>query len=575
MHNQSSKTSGNRTRVSGFLRLFVLSLLIAAFAFTSLHAQTVAPQVPLPPPANLKYTNIDLPGAQITLPTAINARRQIAGIMEDLNGNFHGYRVDKDGSNLMLIDFPGSLASSTGVTGMNSRGDIVGSYTDTAFVSHGFLLRDGSFSTIDFPNAIFNSASAINDRGEIVGIYDSADGGVHGYLFDGHQFTTIDDPNAPVINGPNNTPITKTDINSINNHGVMAGVSHNDSFTFFQSFLLSHGEFDYIAVPGFPGGTEIAQINDAGDAIGSFTDNTGGIHGFVLRHGEFTAADPPGAAFTSLTGINSSGEIVGFDLDNTGTFHFRSFMATSPANPTVVISTCPTVITQPGTYSLANDLLCSNTDGIDILASNVTLMLNGHTITQDSADFGLVHVGISAGVGLPAGSTNVQIIGSGTITGFVEGVNFEQVSNSLVEDVINTGNFFGFVVNGGFSAGCNQSCPSTGNIFAGNTSTFNNQHGFTLNGGNNNTFNANTASNNGADGILLFVATGNNVTRNTLNNNGGSGIAITSGTGTGNNLSGNMAQGNGIFDLEDGNPNCGSNTWTQNTFGSANQPCIH
>lgn len=546
--------------------LFTVLLLLVANSFA---------QTSLPPPANLQYTNIDLPGAQATLPTAINARGQIAGDMEDLNGNFHGYRVDKDGSNLMLIDFPGSLASSTGVTGMNSRGDIVGSYLDNAFVSHGFLLRKGSFSTIDFPNAVSNSASSINDRGEIVGIYDSADDGVHGYLFDGHAFTTIDDPNAPVINGPNNTPITKTDIFSINNHGVMAGVSRNDSFTFFQSFLLSHGEFDYIAVPGFPGGTRIAQINDAGDAIGSFTDNTGGIHGLVLRHGEFTAVDPPGAAFTSLTGINSSGEIVGFDLDNTGTFHFSSFMATSPAIPTVVISTCPTVITQPGTYSLANDLLCVNTDGIDIQASNVTLLLNRHTITQDSADFGLVHVGISAGVGLPAGSTNVQIIGSGTITGFVEGVNFEQVSNSLVEDVISTGNFFGFVVNGGFSAGCNQACPSTGNIFAGNTSTFNNQHGFTLNGGNNNTFNANNASNNGADGILLFIATGNNVTGNTLNNNGQSGIAITSGTGTGNNLSGNTAQGNGIFDLEDGNPNCDSNTWIQNTFGTANQTCIH
>ena len=42
MQVQSSKTSGNRNLVSGFLRLLVLSLLTAAFAFTSLHAQTVA-----------------------------------------------------------------------------------------------------------------------------------------------------------------------------------------------------------------------------------------------------------------------------------------------------------------------------------------------------------------------------------------------------------------------------------------------------------------------------------------------------------------------------------------------------
>ena len=42
MQVQSPKTSGNRNRVSGFLRLFVFSLLTAAFSFTSLHAQTVA-----------------------------------------------------------------------------------------------------------------------------------------------------------------------------------------------------------------------------------------------------------------------------------------------------------------------------------------------------------------------------------------------------------------------------------------------------------------------------------------------------------------------------------------------------
>lgn len=543
----------------------LLPFLMLILSVYSLHAQT------LPPPANLTYTNIDLPGEQATFPEAINASGQIAGDVQDLNGKFHGYRVDKDGSNLMLIDFPGGRA--TEVTGMNSRGDIVGDYFDTAFVTHGFLLRDGSFSTIDFPNAVSSFASGINARGEIVGSYDSADGSVHGYLFDGDQFTTIDDPNAPVINGLNNTPITKTDIFSINDHGVMAGVSHNDDFSFQQSFLLSHGEFDYIAVPGSPGATKIAQINNAGDAIGFFEDSNQIFHGFLLSKGVFSTVDPPGSVLTALAALNPSGQIALFDSDSTGAFH--AFLANNLPNNTIVISQCPTVITQPGTYLLGNDLVCLNTDGIDIQANNVVLLLGGHTITQDSADFGLVHVGIAAGVGLPAGSTSVEIFGPGTITGFVEAVNFEQVSNSLVESVTSTGNFFGFVVNGGFSAGCNQGCPSTGNLFSYNTSTFNNQHGFTLNGGNNNTFYDNNSSNNGARGLLLFTATGNNVRSNTLNNNGQTGIAISSGTGTGNNLSKNTAQGNGTFDLEDGNPNCDSNTWTQNTFGTANQPCIH
>jgi parallel beta-helix repeat protein len=235
---------------------------------------------------------------------------------------------------------------------------------------------------------------------------------------------------------------------------------------------------------------------------------------------------------------------------------------------------CPTVITQPGTYKVANDLHCFNTNGIDIRADNVTLMLGGHTITQDAAHFGFAGRGVNAGVGLATGNSNVQIFGPGTITGFNRGVDFEQVSNSLVKNVTTTGNFFGFAVNGGFSAGCGASCPSTGNLFRGNISTLNNQHGFTMNGATNNVFNANDASSNGAHGFLLFVASGNNVQGNTFNNNGQSGIIIASGTGTGNNLHQNTAQNNGIVDLEDDNPNCGSNTWNQNIFGTASQPCI-
>ncbi len=42
MHVRISTPSGNRTRVSGFLRLFIFSLLAAALPMTSLHGQTVA-----------------------------------------------------------------------------------------------------------------------------------------------------------------------------------------------------------------------------------------------------------------------------------------------------------------------------------------------------------------------------------------------------------------------------------------------------------------------------------------------------------------------------------------------------
>ena len=50
------------------------------------------------------------------------------------------------------------------------------------------------------------------------------------------------------------------------------------------------------------------------------------------------------------------------------------------ADPTF-ITTCPTVITSPGRYVLAADLICGAGTGILITSSDVTLALEGHRIT--------------------------------------------------------------------------------------------------------------------------------------------------------------------------------------------------
>jgi probable HAF family extracellular repeat protein len=42
-------------------------------------------------------------------------------------------------------------AVSTNAQGINARGDVVGIYTDTAGLQHGFLWSRGKFATIDVP----------------------------------------------------------------------------------------------------------------------------------------------------------------------------------------------------------------------------------------------------------------------------------------------------------------------------------------------------------------------------------------------------------------------------------------
>lgn len=249
----------------------------------------------------------------------------------------------------------------------------------------------------------------------------------------------------------------------------------------------------------------------------------------------------------------------------------------SAAAPSVVpVTSCGTVINQPGNYALANDLFCFLQDGIAIIADNVTLSLSGHNIAQDVDDFGFSNNGISVGVGVLKGNKRVTIMGPGTISGFNQGINFEQVTLSTVSSVTVTQNFQGFVINGGFAVGCDQSCPSTKNTFQGNISNFNDQHGFTMTGADSNTFKGNTTNNNvHGHGILLFIGSGNTISDNTSNNNGDGGITVVSSSQTNNNaILRNSATGNARFDLIDTAADCTVNNWKNNTFGTASLACI-
>jgi len=60
--------------------------------------------------------------------------------------------------------------------------------TDSANKTHGFLLRKGDFTTIDFPGAdvVSTQARGINPQGDIVGFYVSKDASgvshTHGFV---------------------------------------------------------------------------------------------------------------------------------------------------------------------------------------------------------------------------------------------------------------------------------------------------------------------------------------------------------------------------------------------------------
>src|SRR5262249_30979582 len=91
------------------------------------------------------------------------------------------------------IDVPGAI--STGATGINDAGQIVGLYVGTDR-DHGFLLSGGSYTTLDVPGADHTYASGINDSGQIVGRY-IVGGTGHGFLLDvDGNYYPIDIPGA-------------------------------------------------------------------------------------------------------------------------------------------------------------------------------------------------------------------------------------------------------------------------------------------------------------------------------------------------------------------------------------------
>jgi uncharacterized membrane protein len=149
------------------------------------------------------------------------------------------------------LDVPGSSYVSTSPTGINASGQIVGGYRDAAGW-HGFLLDQGSYTTLDVPGAIRTFATGINASGQIVGSYDDA-AGTHGFLLDQGSYTTLDF----VPSG-------------INNLGQIVG----------GNLLYDQGCYITLDVPGSRG-TSASGINDSGQIVGGYGDAAGTNHGFL------------------------------------------------------------------------------------------------------------------------------------------------------------------------------------------------------------------------------------------------------------------------------------------------------
>ena len=238
---------------------------------------------------------------------------------------------------------PGARSSTA--FGINSRGDVVGSFVDQSFVQHGFLLSNGDFTVIDFPGARATIARGISPDGEIVGNYSlPGDPAVaaRGFLLtrkgefvnvrspehsweiaqrilpDGtiigcrHDHDMMDSMRGVIIGRDGASEIDA--FGSMNNGAtpdlqLMVGFWFNMMDDQTQGYMIENGVFTSFMVPG-SNATSAWDVNPAGAIVGQYIVGTT-LRGFVKTGETYTTIHYPGSTVTRAFGINARGDIVG------------------------------------------------------------------------------------------------------------------------------------------------------------------------------------------------------------------------------------------------------------------------
>jgi hypothetical protein len=284
---------------------------------------------------DLSFITISPPGSVETRAFSITDSGDVAGLYFTPDNRVHGFLLTR--GVYTSIDVPGSIRTNAlGATELQSHSEdeqlpgvvrglaVVGRYDTPDSVAHGYLLRDGGFTTIDYAyptgytGTRFTVATSINPRGDIAGRYVGTDGLFHGFTLIDGEFTTVDHPDGRAIHGI-----------AINHRGDLAGY-YEDASRRVHGFLLIDGVYSIIDPPSSiaTGGLSGILGLNSREMVGFYRVvpatlpcGCDGQRGFIYREGGFTTVDVPGAVSTTLTGVNRRGDIVGSYQDAAGRRH--------------------------------------------------------------------------------------------------------------------------------------------------------------------------------------------------------------------------------------------------------------
>ncbi len=259
-----------------------------------------------------RFTQVDFPDAQETVLFGENSQALSTGAYHLQGEAWHAFLLEK--GTFSPLDPDGILGQMPSYAlAVNGRGDVVGQYGNADFsVSHGFVYRCGTVTTIDYPGSSYSAVYGINERGTMIGIFSDAHGAAQGYLLDNGNFTPL------VAEGMTNiVPY------SINARGDVVGQLTTTNDGVAHGFLRTReGVYTLLDAPGALAGTTTAiSINDLGRILGFYSLADGSYHGFLKARNEFLPLDYPGEAVSIPQTINDFQRVVGYFVDADGLSH--------------------------------------------------------------------------------------------------------------------------------------------------------------------------------------------------------------------------------------------------------------
>jgi hypothetical protein len=303
-----------------------------------------------PAPAE-SYLTFDLPDCPYTNVAAINDKGDVAGECEGDFGSYGFVRI-VDGT---IQTFDVGANNSSGVNGINRRGETVGNYySDKRGHTSAFLRKpDGHVQIIKIRNTEDVFAAGINDSGEVAGEFRDASDNEHGFFRDSAgNITSFDAPgvngtfprainNGGLITGgyndasrinhgfirfPDGSVTTfdppgsnNTFVEGLNNGGAVTGYFIGNGGGFIRN---ADGTFTTFFAPEDGYKVVRAAINDKGSVAGEYDDNGFPYHGFLRKpNGSIANIDVPGHVSTYAQAINRGGLVAGSFEDEDGVGH--------------------------------------------------------------------------------------------------------------------------------------------------------------------------------------------------------------------------------------------------------------